>query len=327
VERIYKNQDMPLELKELCGSVPSMDYRKLIERSYTDSSSNQLRDGLMSTRLVSEQVKKKWGTNPWEQGHAYQVYKRINPERLKTGGATLNLYAPCRHRLYIKYCRSCVGIMSLVNDWNKDVEIAINTKMADDTNKELREVIKNLNRVIAEMTSKMATQSEVIDGFEKGNKWWGEWAKKQTISSDAELKIQHLRAKSHRWENTARMTLEEQLTMRQNFEIFKIDAAEQQIQLQKTLDDVTATSVETGVELNSEIDALKLELEASKQREEQQNAEIEQLTWANQKSKEDNNRLKRLNGQLNNSLDEKDRQMAQYRSGYFALYYRDFCGR
>mmetsp|Transcript_6292 Transcript_6292/g.10278 ORF Transcript_6292/g.10278 Transcript_6292/m.10278 type:complete len:1525 (+) Transcript_6292:40-4614(+) len=313
VERIYKDRDMPLELKELCGSVPSMDFRKLLERSHTNESSNQLRDGLMSTNLVSKSVKQKWGKNPWEQGHAYQVYKRVNPERLRTGGATLNLYAPCRHRLYIKYCRQCVGIMSLVNDWNKDVEMAINTKMADDTVKELREVVKNLNATIAEMKYTISAQTEKIDEFEKGNKWWGEWTKKQTISSDAELKIKQLRLNWRQWEETARMAFEEKATIQRDFDLYKITETEKYNKLQNTLETVTAANDEHDTELNDEIEALKLEIEERKVREDQQDDEIQELKRQNQKSKDEANRLKRLNAQLNKSLDEKDRQMAQYR--------------
>jgi hypothetical protein len=313
VERVYRSQDMPLELKELCGSVPSMDLRKLVERSHTEESSNQLRDGLMETNLVSEQVKKKWGTNPWEQGHAYQVYKRIDPERLKTGGATLNLYAPCRHRLYIKYCRSCVGVMSLVNDWNKDVEIALGTKMTADTNDELKKVVQNLNTVILDMSKKIGAQSEEIASLDKGSKWWTEWAQKQTISEEAEMKIKQLRTLYHRWEDTARMSKEDQATMMANFDVYKVEAIEKQNNLQTLLDEVTTAGEETGVELNNEINSLKQEIEDRNKREQEQADEIEKLKWQNQKMKDDNHRMKRLNAQLNTSLDEKDRQMAQYR--------------
>jgi hypothetical protein len=304
---------MPIEMKELCGSVPSMDYRKLIERSHSENSSNQLRDGLMDTGLISEEIKKKWGANPWEQGHAYQVYKRIDPDRLKTGGATVNLYAPSRHRLYIKYCRSCVGVMSLVHDWNADVEMALGVKMAEDTNLELRKVIHSLNTVMSEMSTKISMQTETIEGFEKGSKWWTEWAQKQTISEEADLKIKQLRTWYLRWEETARMSKEDQAAMRQNFDEYKKEATEKQDNLQMKLDDVTASSEDAGIVLNNEIYELKKELEERKRREKEQDELIEQLQWDKQKAKDDNNRLKRLNAQLNSSLDDKDRQMEQYR--------------
>ena len=313
VERVYKNQDMPLELKELCGSVPSMDFRKLVQHSHSENSSNLLRDNLMGTKLVTEEAKKKWGMNPWEQGLAYQVYKRVNPERLRTGGASLNLYAPNRHRLYIKYCRSCVGVMSLVSDWNKDVEKALAAKMTKDTNDELRKVIQNLNSVILELSKKLNNQTEAIQGYEKGSKWWTEWAEKQTISNEAELKIKQLRALFRRWEDTARMSLEDQASMQQAFDMYKIDAHEKHEQLQKQLEEVTAAGEETGAELNNEIDSLKEDIARREAKEIEQADENKQLKWERQKLTDDNHRLKRLNLQLNTSLDEKDRQMAQYR--------------
>ena len=304
---------MPLELKELHGSVPSMDFRSLLERSHSKLSSNQLRDNLTKTNLVSEQVKQTWRKNPWEQGHAYQVYKRIDPERLRTGGSTLNLYAPSRHRLYLKYCRSCIGVMCLVNDWNEDVEIALNTKIAQVTNTELKKVVKNLNAVILDMSKKIAFQSEKLEGFEKGSKWWEDWADKQKISSEAELKINDLRSRKRRWEEIAGMSMEDQATMSQNFHAHKVNSKEKFDNLQGRFNEVVSTTEENDSKLHSEINALKDEIEERKRKEHDMEGEMEQLQKEKRKLKDDNNRLKRLNAQLNSSLDEKDRQMAQYR--------------
>lgn len=313
IERVYKNQDMPVDLKELCGSVPSMDFRKLVARAHTDDSSNQLRDGLMETGLISEKAKKKWSVNPWEQGHAYQMYKRINPERLRSGGASLNLYAPNRHRLYIKYCRSCVGVMSLVHDWNKDVEIALGAKLTEDTTEELKRVVRNLNTVIIDLSNKVERQTAEIEGYEKGSKWWTEWAKKQTISEEAGAKINQLRALSRRWEDTARMAKEDHSAVVTSFHRYKAESSRKQDQLQTSYAELSSASAQTTALLNCEINELKEKFKEREAHEQEREEEMERVKWERQKLKDDNGRLKRLNAQLNSSLDEKDRQMAQYR--------------
>ena len=41
------------------------------------------------------------------------------------GGAVLPMYSPSTHRLYVNYCKKCIGVMDVVREWNADVERAV----------------------------------------------------------------------------------------------------------------------------------------------------------------------------------------------------------
>jgi hypothetical protein len=72
---------------------------------------------------------------PWENGKKFKELK-LNESgyeyRLpKTPVAVVDLHGPSRHKLLVRYCTDCVGVMALVHDWNEAVEESL-AKNADD---------------------------------------------------------------------------------------------------------------------------------------------------------------------------------------------------
>ena len=205
---------MKTSLIEL-NSVPSVDLRPLIhtttaedEQQHLSSSSssknqskasNSLRDSLIKSNLVSPEISENWMKNPWDLSSSYAVY-RERKDQIKlsfpSGGNSINLYAPSRHRLYVKYCKQCIGIMTFVTDWNQDIEKLIQKRVESKTNEELRQVIRNLNDYLidkSEECEKLARELEVVKGGKKYLNVWSDTEKVLYEKYDLEAKTKRFR--------------------------------------------------------------------------------------------------------------------------------------
>ena len=106
-----------------------------------------------------------------KRGHFFSL-----PE---TGGESIPLCAPARHKLYVKYCNDCIGIISLVRSWNTEVEDAMRFRIEhgvlDQQIVELRKLIGNLNIIIE--NQEVALNKEVAKNkeLEEANSWFANW--------------------------------------------------------------------------------------------------------------------------------------------------------
>jgi hypothetical protein len=204
---------MSTSLIEL-NSIPSIDLRSLIQTTATEDdptlthhttassstkASNSLKDSLMKSNLVSPEISENWMRNPWDLSASYAIYRENRDQRklaLPSGGNSINLYAPSRHRLYVKYCKQCIGIMTFVTDWNADIEKLIQKRVESKTNEELRQVIRNLNDYLIDKTEeceKLAGELEVIKGGKKYLNVWNETEKGLYEKHDLEVKTKRFR--------------------------------------------------------------------------------------------------------------------------------------
>jgi hypothetical protein len=88
---------------------------------------------------------------PWEKGGAFERVQKgkkgdmYNPH---SGGATMDLHAPSSHKMHVSYCRECVGVMQVVQDWNFEVERGIyNLAQADKRALELDALKKSISSI------------------------------------------------------------------------------------------------------------------------------------------------------------------------------------
>lgn len=183
------------DLKELSG-IPSVDIRPVLDIASTHGSSNQLRDTMITSRLASAADKASWEKHPWDN-KAYKRYNDLAGNKKKDipnhEGSSINMYAPSKHRLFVKYCRQCVGVMTLVYDWNQDVAEAFQSKIEGKTNEELRQVIRNLNSFIFEQSDKYEKLNTEYELLKKGSKWFTTWKETSTFNTDVEQKAKRFR--------------------------------------------------------------------------------------------------------------------------------------
>ena len=128
------------------GSIPSVDLRSLVKRILTPSTSAsggpsyQFQDMFINGDTIKHASTDKL---PWEYGRNFKEQKLMETGyeyKLPTGpvGRVIDLYAPSRHKLLVKYCPHCIGVIAMVHDWNEAVEKGLAMNL-DELRSEVRE--------------------------------------------------------------------------------------------------------------------------------------------------------------------------------------------
>jgi hypothetical protein len=211
---------MDTNLKEL-NSIPSIDLRPLVATTTTPSStpataitttaltslpppsSNSLKDSVMKAHLLSSEITEGWMKNPWDHSTSYALY-RERKDQMKfslpsgtSSGSSINLYAPSRHRLYVRYCKQCIGVMTFVTEWNSDIEKLIQKRVESKTNEELRQVIRNLNDSLLDKAEECEKVKDELDMIRAGGKYLtviNETEKSRYQITDLEAKAKRFRS-------------------------------------------------------------------------------------------------------------------------------------
>lgn len=203
---LLKQQSELLELH----SIPSADLRNLIEHATTKNSSFQLQDALLVAGLVNEEELAATGAIPWEQTQLYAEMKQHDSAttfQTQHGGSCISLHAPSRHRLFIKYCKDCVGMMSFVREWNEDVEKAFKNVLQEKQNIELKRTVNRLNDLLITQGKEMVSMKAELDSVNSANAWFRRWH--DTSAEDVKARAERLRAQLHMERNRAGMTRED----------------------------------------------------------------------------------------------------------------------
>lgn len=86
----------------------------------------------------------------------------------------VDLHAPSKHKLLVRYCKDCVGLITLVHDWNQAVEDGLNANVDSLQAQELRKLVCSLRdtvhaqeQEIFDLKNKMALSQPRIDFIEK----------------------------------------------------------------------------------------------------------------------------------------------------------------
>ncbi|KAJ1436832.1 hypothetical protein B484DRAFT_248264 [Ochromonadaceae sp. CCMP2298] len=173
-------------------AVPSLDLRGLVKEAQgaPGQSSAQLRDNFVDLGILDPATLRT--LNPWDQSHGY---KRI--QRLEKGhaykmpaaeGESFQLAAPIAKRLYVRYCRECIGMTALIKDWNNEVEESLKFK-ADFSNvdkiiQEFRGLVIRLNGTIAHQERQIVDLTDRNHNLERANMWFEKWSGTEVVDSD-----------------------------------------------------------------------------------------------------------------------------------------------
>jgi uncharacterized coiled-coil protein SlyX len=121
--------------------------------------------------------------NPWDQSRGYRRIMRI-----KKGGAvkppdlegeSISLAAPSNKKLFVRYCKDCIGLAIFIKDWNREVELSMKFK-ADFANvdaliQEYRQVIEKLNNTIEGQERQIVQLLDRTSKLETANAWFEKW--------------------------------------------------------------------------------------------------------------------------------------------------------
>ena len=103
------------------------------------------------------------------------------------GGESIPLLAPSKHRLFVKYCSDCIGIIQLVRSWNSEVEDALRFRIEygimDQQLLELRKLIGNLNVIIEDQEKALNKEIAKNKELEEANAWFHNWTDTKKVDS------------------------------------------------------------------------------------------------------------------------------------------------
>ena len=164
-------------------TLPSVDLRSLVDnaRCSVGKTSAQLRESLVDAGLLDPETLRT--LNPWDQSRGYRRLMRI-----KKGGAakppnvdgeSISIAAPSKQKLFIRYCKDCIGLAVFIKDWNREVELSMKFK-ADFSNidgliQEYRTVIDKLNSTIETQEQKIVNLLQHTTELETANAWFEKW--------------------------------------------------------------------------------------------------------------------------------------------------------
>ena len=164
-------------------TLPSVDLRSLVEnvRQSVRQTSAQLRESLVDAGLLDPETLRT--LNPWDQSRGFRRIMRI-----KKGGAfkppdlegeSIALAAPTNKKLFVRYCKDCIGMTAFVKGWNKEVEDSLKFK-ADFANvdshiQEFRVLIDKLNGTIEGQEQKIVDLLAYTSKLETANAWFEKW--------------------------------------------------------------------------------------------------------------------------------------------------------
>lgn len=179
--------------EEIVGieGIPSTDMRGFIKRAIdaVNDSSAQVRDNLLEAGVIDIQALRT--LNPWEQSSAYtrtMKQKRGHFFSLpKSSGECIPLAAPSNHKLFVRYCNECIGMIALVRSWNLEVEDAMRFRLEhgamDQQNAELRKLIAKLNGIIETQEESLLKEMAKNKELEEANAWFNNWTDTQRVDA------------------------------------------------------------------------------------------------------------------------------------------------
>jgi len=190
-------------------TLPSVDLRELVEnvRQSVRQTSAQLRETLVDAGLLDPETLRT--LNPWDQSRGFRRLMRIKkggsykPPDLE--GESMTLAAPTNKKLYVRYCKDCIGLTMFIKGWNKEVEDSLKFK-ADFANvdshiQEFRSLIDKLNGTIEGQERKIVELLAYTSKLETANAWFEKWGASKAgpsggrgggIDLDGDLRLKHM---------------------------------------------------------------------------------------------------------------------------------------
>lgn len=177
-------------------ALPLIDFRQLIDRAArgTNESSIQLTENLIQAGILNVTTGKAY--NSWEKSKAFprlmKQKKGAHFKMPKTDGESIPAAHPQTHEMFVKYCKSCVGIMQFTRTWNKEVEDALHLKsITSSMEKEISDLkftVVSMTRIVQDQEIKLHVLADDNKKLVDASEWMGKWSyQKDMHDREAEL--------------------------------------------------------------------------------------------------------------------------------------------
>jgi len=179
-------------------ALPNINFQTLIDRARVGGeSSTQVLENLIQAGLMNVTTGKMF--NPWEKSKAFnKIMKQKKGAHFKppkSDGESITSAVPQTHELFIKYCKSCIGVMQFNRTWNAEVEHSMHmTSVTNAMEKEiadLKHTIVNLSRIIEKEEIKIHFLEAENKKLSDAGDWMGKWTyQKESFDREATLQTE-----------------------------------------------------------------------------------------------------------------------------------------
>lgn len=305
-------------------ALPSADIRTLINNAQAcvGDQSNHMLENLIDIGIVDPELCRT--LNPWEQSRGYRRLERLRKgpsHQFPNGGESISIAAPHAFKVFVRPCRECTGVVSVVRSWNQEVEKCMNFYAEhgsiDNKVTEYKRVIKSLQSIIEEK------EMEVIDLIRKNNllenasQWFDKWSHTKDYVYQESIHNERIimyQAQVHMAEHDKQSTIwnlyqrvENQLSVYKE-QVKELEGKMQHVHKERNIE----TSLR--LQLNNNIQTLYTEKQALQ-------STIDRMTMQSQKDQHtiaDLNtkveQLTKINDTLHWSIETKDKQYEEYKA-------------
>jgi len=176
-------------------ALPNINFQTLLDRArVTGESSTQLKENLLQAGLINVTTGKMF--NPWEKSKAFnRIMKQKKGSHFKppkTDGECIASAVPQTHELFIKYCKSCIGVMQFTRTWNAEVEHSMHmTSVTNAMEKEIADLkytIVNLSQIVQKQELQIFQLEAEKKKLKDAGDWMGKWTYQQeTLERESDL--------------------------------------------------------------------------------------------------------------------------------------------
>lgn len=191
-------------------AIPSTSLRHLIDKAKQGSemTSDSLQEALIMSGLITPGSGKE--IQVWDKSKMFKKQMKINHGQSyklpQTGGGTINVSAPGKHKVFVKYCNSCIGVMSFVHEWNQSIEEGLKRNVEslsyEANMQKLKVAMMNLNKIIEDQETELIDMKKKYFTLQKSGKWMEDWKNSLEIKESG---VEFMKEELSKWKNCAGM--------------------------------------------------------------------------------------------------------------------------
>ena len=191
-------------------AIPSTSLRHIIDKAKqgSDMTSDALQEALIMSGLITPGSGKE--IQVWDKSKMFKKQMKINHgpsyKLPKTGGGIINLAAPGKHKIFVRYCNTCIGVMSFIHEWNQSIEEGLKRNVENLSYEanllKLKNSIINLNKIVEDQETELVEVKKKYYTLQKSGKWMEDWKNSLDIK---ETGVDFMKEELSRWKNCAGM--------------------------------------------------------------------------------------------------------------------------
>ena len=313
------------KLFDLHHNLPSVDIRDVIEKAkkgWNDKSSQLFRDTLVDSGVIDPETEKT--LNSWEQSRSFKRMMRVKRgpsyDYPNAGGESVMLAAPTNHKLFVRYCHDCIGIIALVKNWNLEVEASLKFKAdygrIDEKIEEFKRLIRSLQDIIENKEKDIMNLEARNKELEDAKEWFETWSKMQVAEErknqkqEQQVIIQNMMAMAEEDKVASLRNLHDLLQLRLEESLYREQELYRQLQYERSEREL---EVEARIKLADELRSYQVDRHRMAVEIDRLNAARRQDAIEKSQLEHRLENLEKLNMELQVALDVKEAQFEEHR--------------